>query len=102
VVAAVWTLIGVVIAGGLTTLTLLRGEIRGLRSEMRTELGGLRGEMRTEIGGLRGEMHTELGQVRGDIAQVRSDITHLAEAVGHVQGTLDEHLRRHDVPARSA
>ena len=35
----------------------------------------------------------------GEFAQVRSDITHLAESVGHVQGTLDEHLRRHDAHA---
>jgi phage host-nuclease inhibitor protein Gam len=65
--------------------TELRGEIAGLRtelrSEMHTEIGGLRTEiaelrteMHTEIGRLRTEMHTEIGGLRTEIGELRTEM----------------------------
>ena len=51
-------------------LGAVRGEIGGLRHEMRVEIGGLRHEMRVEIGALRDEMRVEIGGVRVDIAKI--------------------------------
>jgi hypothetical protein len=66
-----------------------RDELARLRGEMTTELSGLRGEMTTELSGLRGEMTTELSGLRGEMsamrsemAVMRSDLTHVALAVG--------------------
>lgn len=51
-----------------------RGEIAGLRTEMREELGSVRGEIgsvRGEIAGLRTEMREEFGSMRGEINELR-------------------------------
>lgn len=71
----------------------LRAEMRGLRTELKTDFGALRvetkteiGELRTElkseIGELRTELKSELGELRTEFAQMRSDLTHVALAVG--------------------
>jgi hypothetical protein len=69
----------------LTRLSRLEAGQDGLRDEMRQEISGVRGE----IGGVRGEMRQELSGVREEIARVReeiavmrSDLTHVALAVG--------------------
>ncbi|GEM_PF-5849708 len=73
--AAIWTLIGVVMAGLIslavearTARTGLRAGMDGLRidlqTELRSEIGGLRGEMAQMRTELRTEFQTEMGALR--------------------------------------
>lgn len=87
VLAAVWTLIGVVITGGIAFFALLKSDIGGLRGEMiglRGEINGLRVEMDRKFDGLRGEMNG----LRAEMNQ-RFDTVHLEiRQVGDVQTNL--------------
>jgi len=64
VVAAVGTILGIIVHG-------LRAEMRAFRAEVRQDIAGLRAEVRQDVGDLRREM--------GDL---RSDLTQVALAVG--------------------
>jgi len=60
----------------------LRTEMTGLRTELKSEIGELRTELKSEIGELRTELKSEIGELRTEFAQMRSDLTHVALAVG--------------------
>ena len=71
VVAAVGVILGAMVHG-------LRGEMGSLRAEF----NGLRGELKAHINEFRQEVRTEIGDVRREIADLRSDLTQVALAVG--------------------
>ncbi len=73
---AIFMLLGVLTFVGRMTKSL-RGEIGGLRDEMRGEIGGLRGE----IGGLRDEVHREISSLRDE---VRDTNVRLGRVEGHL------------------
>jgi hypothetical protein len=57
----------------------VEGDIRDLRTEMRSgfasvrdEVGSVRSDMRSEFGSVRTEMRSEFGSVRGEIAELRT------------------------------
>jgi hypothetical protein len=84
VLAAVWTLIGVVITGGIAFFALLKSDIGGLRGEMiglRGEMNGLRGEMN----GLRAEMNQRFDTVHLEIRQVGDVQTNLITRVADLE-----------------
>jgi ribosomal protein L29 len=56
----------------------LRGEVTGLRAE----LTALRTEFKADIAELRTELKADIRDVRREIADVRSDLTQVALAVG--------------------
>jgi hypothetical protein len=60
----------------------LKGEIAGLRTELKGEIAGLRTELKSDIAGLRTELKSDIGGLRTEIHEVRSDITHVALALG--------------------
>ena len=61
-----------------TDITDVRTEMQSLRAEVNTEMQALRTEVNTEMQALRAEVHTEMQtlrtEVRTDIADVRTDI----------------------------
>lgn len=80
--------------------TEMTAEIGGLRTEVKTEIGRLRTEVKTDIAALRDELKTDISELRTDVkadlaklrgeqAQMRSDLTYVALAVGArpAQGT---------------
>jgi len=80
VLAAVWTLIGVVITGGIAFFALLKSDIGGLRGEMiglRGEMNGLRGEMN----GLRVEMDRKFDGLRGEMNGLRAEMNQRFDTV---------------------
>ncbi|MDA8357334.1 MAG: hypothetical protein M0Z95_13820 [Actinomycetota bacterium] len=83
-----WTVIGIFAAFAVGVLALMWTRM----DRLDTKIDALGASLGAKIDNLDTKF-------TGEFAQVRSDITHLAESVGHVQGTLDEHLRRHDAHA---
>jgi hypothetical protein len=118
--AQVWTLIGVIIAGGTAAFvailsgtralgarvdslgTELRGEISGLRAELKDEIGGLRAELKDEIGGLRAELKDEIGGLRADIGRLDLRIDGLSHDLGTVNRTLGELVAKSHVHEHAA
>jgi hypothetical protein len=80
VVAAVWTLIGVVIAGGVAAFTLIRGEIAGVRSELKSEI------------------RARDARLSGLLVSIREQLSELTRVVGQIDGRLAEHLHDHATP----
>lgn len=66
-------------AGLRTELTTDIGE---LGSELKADIAALRTELRTDIGELRVDMKADLAKLREEQAQMRSDLTYIALAVG--------------------
>jgi hypothetical protein len=87
-VVQTWTVIGIFAAFAVGVLALMWTRM----DRLDTKIDALGASLGAKIDNLDTKF-------TGEFAQVRSDITHLAESVGHVQGTLDEHLRRHDAHA---
>jgi hypothetical protein len=56
--------------------------VRGQRRELKEEMTALRQEVRGEVGGIRQEFRQEFLEVRREIAELRSDLTRVALAVG--------------------
>ena len=83
-----WTVIGIFAAFAVGVLALMWTRM----DRLDTKIDALGASLGAKIDNLDTKF-------TGEFAQVRSDITHLAESVGPVQGTLDEHLRRHDAHA---
>jgi hypothetical protein len=75
VVAAVGAILGWMVHG-------LRGEMKGLRGELRAEMASLRVELKSDIAELRTEVRSDIRDLRREIADVRSDLTQVALAVG--------------------
>ncbi len=78
VAVQVWTLIGIIIAGGVAFSVAILGKIDGLRAEfigandaLRAEFiganDGLRTELKGEIGELRTELKSEIGELRTEL-----------------------------------
>ena len=66
----------------LAAQSVRREELAEFRAEFRTELAELMAEVRTELAELRAEVRTEFASMRSEMAVVRSDLTHIALAVG--------------------
>lgn len=56
--------------------------VHGLRTELRSEIGALRVELKSDIADLRAELKADIRDLRREIADVRSDLTQVALAVG--------------------
>lgn len=82
---AIWTLIGIIIAGGVTFSIALIGHLDKKIDKLDTKINTVETNLRKEI--------------QDESRTLRSDITHLAEAVGRIEGKLDEHLRTHSTLA---
>jgi ribosomal protein L29 len=67
----------------------LKNDIADLRTELKADIAELRTELKTDIAELRTELKADIAELRGDQAQMRSDLTHVALAVGvrRAQGT---------------
>ncbi len=89
VAVQVWTLIGIIIAGGVAFSVAILGKIDGLRAEfigandaLRAEFiganDGLRTELKGEIGELRADLKSEIGESRtdlkGEIGELRTEL----------------------------
>jgi hypothetical protein len=83
-----WTILGILAAtllGAVTALAGLafrmsdgvRGDFRGLGSELRTEIRTLGSELRTEIGTLGSELRAEIGGLRTEVNGLRHRIDDL-------------------------
>ncbi|MHB8295832.1 MAG: hypothetical protein ACYDH5_14655 [Acidimicrobiales bacterium] len=81
-------ILAVVITGFFSLVAFIVNQV----GRLDTKIEALRTELKGDIAGLRTEL-------KGDIAAQGAQITHLAEAVGRIEGKLDEHLRRHDAVA---
>jgi len=75
VVAGVGAILGWMVHG-------LRGEMNSLRGELRAEMAALRVELKSDIAELRAELKGDIRDLRREIADVRSDLTQVALAVG--------------------
>ena len=76
--------------------SILRSEIRDLRTEMHTEFQSSRTEVRTEIRNLRSETRTEVGDLRSEsspelrakVGGLRGKIEHLCESVARLEAAV--------------
>ena len=90
-IAAVWTMIAVVVAGLVAVMLDTRSGIRQVGDQMRNEL-------RNEIGGLRNEFRDEIGGLRTEMGELRTEVHRLAENQADMNGQLSV-LRQVLVPA---
>jgi ribosomal protein L29 len=59
-----------------------KSETGDLRAELRADTAGLRTKLKADIAELRTELKTDIAEFRGEQAQMRSDLTIVARAVG--------------------
>ncbi len=107
--AQVWTLIGVIIAGGtaafvaiLSGTRALGARVDSLGTELRGEISGLRAELKDESGGLRAELKDEIGGLRADIGRLDLRIDGLSHDLGTVNRTLGELVAKSHVHEHAA
>ncbi|MGH2596884.1 MAG: hypothetical protein ACRDH7_13080 [Actinomycetota bacterium] len=67
---------------GLRRFEAIERSIADLRTEVKTDIAGFRAEVKADIAGFRAEVKADLAELRGEQAQMRSDLTHVALAVG--------------------
>ncbi len=67
VAVQVWTLIGIIVAGGVAFSVAILGKIDRLRAELIGANDGLRTELKGEIGELRTELKGEIGELRTEL-----------------------------------
>jgi ribosomal protein L29 len=62
--------------------TDMKTDIAELRTEVKTDIAELRAEVKNDIAELRTDVKADLAKLRGEQAQMRSDLTYVALAVG--------------------
>ena len=90
------SIIGSVVAVGITLGAVIVGSNANLHAELRTEMQELRAEVRAEMQVLRAEVHTEMQELRAEVraeiqvlrAKVRTDIRALERRLSAVEQRL--------------
>ena len=67
---------------GLRRFEAVERSISDLRGDVRSDIAQVRTEVRSDIAQLRTEVRSDLAELRGEQAQMRSDLTVVALAVG--------------------
>ncbi len=96
--AQVWTLIGVIIAGGTAAFVAILSGTRALGARV----DSLGTELRGEISGLRAELKDEIGGLRADIGRLDLRIDGLSHDLGTVNRTLGELVAKSHVHEHAA
>ena len=68
------SIIGSVVAVGITLGVVVLGSVANLRAEVRTEMQHLRSEVRTDIAGVRTEMQTLRADVSTEMQTLRTEV----------------------------
>ena len=96
--AQVWTLIGVIIAGGTAAFVAILSGTRALGARV----DSLGTELRGEISGLRAELKGEISGLRTDIGRLDLRIDGLSHDLGTVNRTLGELVAKSHVHEHAA
>ncbi len=102
VAVQVWTLIGIIIAGGVAFSVAILGKIDGLRAEfigandaLRAEFiganDGLRTELKSEIGELRTDLKSEIGATNVRVDAINVELHTMNRTLGELVAMAHTH-----------
>ena len=82
----------------------LTGDLAGVRTELKGDLAGVRTELTDGLAGVRTELTDGLAGVRAEIADLRTDLSEVAQRVASIEGFLEGRAGRRgslEAPAAS-
>ena len=88
------SIIGSVVAVGITLGVVVLGSVANLRAEVRTEMQHLRSEVRTDIAGVRTEMQTLRTEVNTEMQALRTEVRADIRALEHRLAAVEQRQAR--------
>ena len=83
------SIIGSVVAVGITLGAVIVVSNGNLQAELRTEMQELRAEVRTEVQELRAEVRTEVQELRADIRSLERRLSSVEQRLARAEGLLE-------------